>query len=113
MVTGFSAAVRTTIRQRADGYCEKCGTRRGIQAHHRRPRGMGGSKLDDTNTASNALLLCGDCHADIESNRDTAINRGWLVPQHHNPADIPVFYRGTWVYLDDLGGLSEVDANAC
>lgn len=106
-MTGFSAAVRATIRQRADGWCEKCGVRRGIQAHHRRPRGMGGSKLDDTNTASNALLLCGDCHADIESNRDVAVNHGWLVTQQNNPVDIPVFYRGRTVLLDDLGNLRE------
>lgn len=108
-MTGFSAAVRTTIRQRSDGYCEKCGTRRGTQAHHRRPRGMGGSRLEDTNTASNALFLCHHCHLDIESRRDVAINHGWLVAQQNNPADIPVFYRGAWVYLDDLGNLQPIE----
>lgn len=107
-MTGFPATVRTMVRQRAGDLCEKCGIRRGVQVHHRRPRGMGGSQAVDTNIASNALLLCGECHAVVESNRTVAENNGWLVKQNHSPADIPVYYRGAWVYLDDAGGLHQV-----
>lgn len=106
--TGFPAGVRTAVRARADGYCERCGLKRGTETHHRRPRGAGGSKRDDTNVASNALLLCHDCHEDIESERTHAINQGWLVTQNHCPAGIPVYYRGDWVYLDDLGNVRRV-----
>lgn len=107
-MTGFPAAVRGLVRQRADSFCEKCGLSRGYEFHHRRPRGMGGSRLEDTNVASNCLLLCRDCHANIESERAAAVNQGWLVTQTGCPADIPVRYRGAWVYLDDLGNLQPV-----
>lgn len=105
---GFPPAVLNLVRQRADGWCERCGLKRGYEFHHRRPRGMGGSKLADTNMTSNALFLCRDCHADIESERTAAINQGWLVSQNESPADIPVRYRGDWVYLDDLGNMQRV-----
>jgi 5-methylcytosine-specific restriction protein A len=108
-VTGFSAAVRTTIRQRADGYCEVCGRARGAEAHHRRPRGMGGTNREDTNTASAGLFLCRDCHRLIESYRNVAEVLGWLVPQNQPPADIPVMYRGAWVFLDELGNLQPIE----
>jgi 5-methylcytosine-specific restriction protein A len=105
---GFSPAVLSAVRQRANGWCERCGLKRGYEFHHRRPRGMGGSKLANTNMTSNALMLCRDCHADIESERTAAINQGWLITQNHSPTDIPVYYRGAWVYLDDLGNLQPV-----
>jgi 5-methylcytosine-specific restriction protein A len=108
-VTGFSAAVRTTIRQRADGHCERCGLQRGTEIHHRRPRGMGGTNRPETNTPSAGGLLCGDCHRWAESHRAAAMNHGWLVRQHHQPADIPVKYRDSWVYLDDLGNLQPIE----
>jgi 5-methylcytosine-specific restriction protein A len=106
--TGFSNEVRALVRARADGFCERCGLKRATEFHHRRPRGMGGTNRDDTNTASGCLHLCHDCHTDIESERTAAINQGWLVAQNHPPADIPVYYRGAWVYLDDVGGMQRV-----
>jgi 5-methylcytosine-specific restriction enzyme A len=107
-MTGFPVKVRATVHHRAAGMCEKCGTARATEIHHRRPRGMGGSKVDDTNTASNALFLCARCHGIIEDQRRYAIDQGWLVKQHHHPADIPVLYRGAWVFLDDLGNMKPV-----
>lgn len=107
--TGFTAQVRGVVRQRADSYCERCGLHRGTEHHHRRPRGAGGTKREDTNLPSNAGLLCGDCHRWVESHRTDALNEGWLVRQHHTPADIPVQYRGTPVWLDDFGNLTPVE----
>jgi len=44
-VTGFPKKVRAIIEARAKGICERCQfTNVGLQIHHRRPRGMGGSK---------------------------------------------------------------------
>lgn len=108
-MSGFPPGVRAAVRARSDAWCERCGRQRGTEYHHRRPRGMGGTNRADSNTASACLHLCADCHRDIESHRDTAINQGWLVTQNHSPADIPVLYRGAaWVYLDDLGNLQRV-----
>lgn len=114
--TGFSKAVRDLIAARSEGVCELmiplvC-TGRGEQAHHRRPRGIGGSRRDDTNLASNGLWLCASCHAYIESHRTEALEKGWLLRQPTRssaaPADIPVVYRGVTRHLTDLGLLQEV-----
>lgn len=116
MTTGFPTATRQVIQQRAQGACEAlivtvC-TGRGEQAHHRRPRGIGGSRRYDTNLASNGLWLCASCHAYIESHRTEALEKGWLLRQPTRssaaPADIPVVYRGVTRHLTDLGLLQEV-----
>lgn len=109
-MTGFPAKVRDLIRERAGDICERCGLRLGKQAHHRRPRGAGGSRRDDTNTASNALWLCSECHIWVESNRTEALLHGFLVLQIASPRKSAVKYRGQYIYLDDLGNLTEVAA---
>lgn len=102
-MSGFSSQVRAVIIERSDGWCECCGLKRGAEVHHRRARGMGSTKRPETNEPSNGLWLCGDDHRHIESHRAEAIENGWLVPQHQDPRDIPVLYRGTPVFLDDRG----------
>jgi len=64
---------------------------------------MGGSTAPETNRASNALQVCVSCHRDIEANRRDALRYGWLIPQGHNPPDVPVLLRGQWVTLNDTG----------
>lgn len=106
-MTGFSSQVRRIITARADRYCERCGGDIGWEIHHRRPRGMGGTNRPGTNQPSAGLLLCGGCHRRIESHREEAYEHGWLVKQTDNPADVPVLYRGTRVYLDDYGNMHD------
>jgi hypothetical protein len=55
------------------------------EIHHRRPRGMGGSRDPKTNSPANLILLCPDHHAWVESNRTEALEMGFLVPQGHDP----------------------------
>lgn len=105
-MTGFSKDVRTQVVARASGYCERCGqVSFRYEIHHRRPRGMGGSKAADTNTAANALLVCVGCHREIEADRAAALKFGWLVRQGQEPAGVAVFRRGTWVLLQENGGV--------
>jgi 5-methylcytosine-specific restriction protein A len=111
--TGFSLVVKALIRDRAEGCCEVCGEwYSAMQHHHRRPRGMGGTRRLDTNTPSGCLLLCGSCHRHVESHRSLAYDNGWLVPQGQTPTDVPVLRRGQLVYLDDLGGFTPVASEA-
>lgn len=107
-MTGFSAAVRTTIRQRAgvEGdyvRCEMCGKwfDQYMQIHHRRPR-QGKNLRPDTNTASNGISLCMADHAWCEDMRLKAMAKGLLLKQHQIPTDEPVeLWDGRWILGDD------------
>lgn len=109
-MTGFSASVRSLIRVRAGDVCERCGKHWGVEIHHRRPRGMGGTSQASSNAASNGLLLCSDCHRHVELFRGYAIEFGFLVSQQHSPLLVPVYRRGEWVHLDNEGGIQETAA---
>ncbi|AXH69837.1 HNH endonuclease [Mycobacterium phage Krakatau] len=102
--TGFPPEVKELIWERAHGRCERCGEYASdATAHHRRPRGLGSSRREDTNLPSNAGWLCGACHRHVESYRAQAFAEGWLVRQSQSPITVPVLYRGNWVLLDDDG----------
>lgn len=58
------------------------------QLHHRKPRGMGGSSDPHINDPVNLIPVCLSCHQWIESHRDEAREKGWLVPFSKDPADI-------------------------
>ena len=104
-MTGPTKVVRAIVAERADFWCEVCGAPEPEgQLHHRRPRGMGGSRDARTNFPSNLLWTCARCntHA-IEANRPAAYICGWLVKQGADPSKVPVLIEGTYWYLDDEG----------
>ena len=109
-MTGFPPKVRKLIHERANGLCEYCGVERGTEIHHRRPRAMGGTNQASTNEASNGLLLCAADHRWAESHRTDALLAGVLLLQIQNPRRSAVKYRGSYLFLDDLGNLLEVAA---
>lgn len=104
-MTGFSKQVREIMQARSSGFCEICGVAAPDDAHHRRPRGAGGSKADDTNWPSNGLLACRRCHELVESRRELALDRGWLVRQGQSPSSVPVLFQGNWALLTDDGAV--------
>lgn len=69
---------------------------------------MGSSKDPATNTPANAIGICAQDHAKVESARAEALDNGWLVRQGKNPADIPLLYRGRWALLDEVGGVNYI-----
>lgn len=103
--TGPSDEVVDLVYERAQWSCEldgaPVGDRRGRDhhIHHRRPRRMGGSQLDDTNAPQNLLLLCPSCHETVESERTAAYAGGWLVRQNADPARVPVLILAVERYL--------------
>lgn len=104
--TGPADEVVGLVLERAQYSCEMCtvalGDRRGVdwQCHHRRPRRMGGSQLDDTNGPQNLLVLCLSCHELVESQRSAAYEGGWLVRQNADPAAVLVLIGAKrWVFL--------------
>lgn len=111
--TGFPPVVRSLIYDRSGGRCEICNEwTSDLQIHHRRPRGMGGSRRPDTNLPSSGLLLCGMDHVRVESHRALAFDNGWLVRQSQTPREVQVLRRGFWVYLDDVGGFTYSERTA-
>ena len=87
--TGPNLATRQLVIDRAQRRCERCRDW-GSQIHHRKPRGMGGTRNPQINAPSNLVFLCFDCHEWIERNRDAARMSGWLVPRNDDPELTPI-----------------------
>jgi len=106
---------------RSQGRCEfgwePLSGRRGVDwaAHHRRARRMGGSKLPDTNSIENILVLCTEHHEYIERHRRDAYAQGYLVRQNAIPAAVPVVVQpdpdrpGFFALLTDDGQYRPVE----
>ena len=97
------------VVQERDTHCWHCGREDDLVPHHRKNRGMGGSKLLDT--PDNLMMICAAWNGSMESDaRDAATARGW---GHKVPiwGDLkqPVFDRGSfqWWILDSEGGMVE------
>lgn len=97
------AKLRKLIEAR-DPHCYHCGETNDLQIHHRRNRGMGGSKLLDT--PDNLLRVCAAWNYAMESDaRSASQARGW---NHKMPVwekqNLPVFdVGGGWWYLQPDG----------
>ncbi len=77
--------------QERDQYCWHCGREDDLVPHHRKNRGMGGSKLLDN--VQNLMMVCAEYNGEMESHAGVAASaRGW---GHKVPAwettDGPVF----------------------
>ena len=98
------------VRERDGWRCARCAGWGPLSTQHRRARGMGGSRLDSTNDASNLLTLCGDgtqlCHGWVERHPLWAKRHGWSV-SHYGvvPARVPVWTWRGWVLLVTGGDL--------
>jgi hypothetical protein len=97
--SGVPPATRRAVRERDQDHCVRCGAQALTgpnSIHHRRPRGMGGTRDPRTHALSNLVLLCGSattgCHGWIESNRAEAVALGWLISNFEvaDPQDIPL-----------------------
>lgn len=65
---------------------------------------MGGTSDPAINLPSNLVLLCGDCHREVESHRLAAASQGWLIGSQSDPALTPIRTKGYgYVYLDPDG----------
>jgi len=119
--TQLAHPTRRALMQRSGGLCEQCGQAPATDAHHRKPRGMGGTMLTDKHQLSNLLALCSEHHRWIEAERNKArmLVNGWLVDQHQDPRTIPALiynpnYCGapTRCLLHDDGTLTRWDDDA-
>lgn len=108
--------VKDLVRTRAGGFCECCGGPCFVGAHafhHRRGRGMGGSRDASTNTPCNVVLICGrdnrsGCHGDVHQNPDQSREAGWLVRQGADPARVPILLHNDCTVFLTVSGRYEV-----
>lgn len=109
--TSPTQKVRDSVFGR-DCSCVICGETYQLQIHHRRPRGSGGTSRPESNQPANLLLVCLEHHAWIESNRDTARQSGYLVPQHIDPENVLLVWHGAWAFLCNDGTVHRI-AGSC
>lgn len=116
-----SPRTRQVVLERDLFRCVACGTYVGpfgdYSLHHRRPRGMGGSRRPETNLPGNLLVLCGSgttgCHGWTETHRDEALSMGLLVSQFvTDPDQVPVQTYCGWFVFDNEGGKTPVEVPA-
>jgi hypothetical protein len=122
----FSRQVVSLAWVREFARCFRCGAalrwdERGFgwSAHHRKPRGMGGSSNPKLGEVSNLLILCGSgtsgCHGWVESNRSEAGSLGYLIPvaataPELDPDVVPVVrINGSLVRLSNDGRVHPVE----
>ncbi|KLL11558.1 HNH endonuclease [Protofrankia coriariae] len=97
-VSGVPDDVRALVLARAGHRCESCGwylLGRPYSVHHRRPRGMGGTRDQVAHSPINLLVLCGrdnatGCHGLVHRNPDSAYDVGLLVRRGADPARVAI-----------------------
>ena len=94
-----------------DGSCPHCGDEATLVPHHRKNRGMGGSKKLDT--PSNIMAICAELNGLLESNATIAgMGRdfGYKLTAGQVPSEVPIYVNGKWLLLDDEFNRVEVKA---
>lgn len=106
---------RQIAQGRAMGQCERCLTYTlDGDLHHRRPKGLGGSKLLDRHDVANLVYVCRPCHNWAHANPTAATAAGFLVPRssgiHFTTVPITNF-AGNSRFLDNEGRYLEAVAD--
>lgn len=105
--------IRAELWTRCDGMCEVTGWPLDpdtFDAHHRRPKGMGGTSRPDKDCLTNLLAVTSLIHnggpSSIHGAPGWSRPRGYLVRKNVRwAASVPVFLLGRrWVLLGDRGG---------
>jgi len=104
-----------TLLRARDAHCWHCGATDDLVPHHRKNRGMGGSKLLDG--LDNLMLVCAFYNAEMETTSQTAIAaRGWghKIPMWQT-SDMPVFdlVKHRWYTLLENGTKVEFIIGEC
>ena len=97
VVAAFSPQARAAVFEANLGQCAGC-TRQAVEAHHRRPRGMGGSSDAAVGDPANGVPLCRSCHRWAETRRDEARRIGWLLAPGDDPAGVP-WWASSWGFV--------------
>lgn len=91
-MTSLTATQWAKLLERDGGRCVHCGATDALAPHHRRNRGMGGSKAMEK--ASNLVVVCSWLNGMMESDADVsemAKSRGWKMLSWQDPTKYPVW----------------------
>jgi hypothetical protein len=107
----LSKALLTRL-QRRDKACWHCGQTDELSPHHRRNRGMGGSKILDR--LDNLIMVCAIYNGDMESRADVAKKAkslGHKLESWESMETSPVFDFTTqaWYHIDVQGGKTLIE----
>jgi len=101
------ATIKQTALVRDNGRCLLCGATEPLDVHHRRARGMGGTRVRDR--LANVATLCRRCHDRIEAHPEQARALGYRLDAGDDPLAVAIWARtlmGTgWTLLDDDGAI--------
>ena len=64
-----------------DQWCVFCGATSGLQIHHRRIKGMGGSRGGHVDCPCNLVVLCRLCHDEAHNDRLWSEALGYVIPR--------------------------------
>ncbi|MCK9921626.1 HNH endonuclease [Frankia sp. AgPm24] len=110
-------STRVLVLARAGHHCESCGASlvgRPYSLHHRRPKGMGGTRAELAHSPANLVALCGlgnnsGCHGLVHQHPTAAQSGGFVVRRAADPTRIPVaLHDGRLVLLTAAGGYEAV-----
>ena len=104
--------IRKKVLERDNHRCYHCGTSEGLQIHHRRSKGFGGSKLLDL--YQNLIAVCAAYNYAMEADADTAAEAREYGHKLQSWRDIsdPVFDTPnlTWYKLTEDGDRVKTEA---
>lgn len=67
-------AAYQAVKDRSEGICERCKSRRAAHIHHRKLRSQGGE-----DTTENLCFLCLECHSHVHMHPAESYLAGWLI----------------------------------
>lgn len=109
-MTAISQTTVDLINERSGGVCEVCEAAPASNLHHRRARGMGGTRAQ-IHGPEWLLHLCGTgttgCHGYIENHPEISYSKGWKLRRTREPAISPVQLGGRWYILTPDGRREE------
>jgi len=101
---------KQTVLLRDNGRCLLCRAHEPLDVHHRRARGMGGTKVRDR--LANLVTLCRSCHDRIEAYPDQARALGYRLDRGDDPEDVAVWAATAvgdgWTRLGDDGSVTHM-----
>jgi 5-methylcytosine-specific restriction endonuclease McrA len=93
---------RKNALERDNGFCRRCPAR-ATDVHHRKAKGMGGTRNEETGFGlANLVSLCRKCHHHVHTHPRESYEFGWMVHSWSDPADIPAGEQGNL----SIGGLT-------